>query len=240
MSDDPLTRLTGARKNPAPRVAFTDVDDNECSALDFLRRRLRLPIASIAKLGTDLDAEFDLKLDDDATVRLGTAGDVLMQNRARAAIAASAAKVVPRLKPAEWDQVVAAILQIAVTIDTHATTNSETRGWLAAFVRAAGTRVDDDDREQFADALADETASRALIANGRLYVQLGAFEAWVNHSRRESISASQLATRLVRLGFTNHREQVRRPAGPQARRRLWHSPAGFDPAADPDDGDDTA
>lgn len=231
---DPLDRLNAVRRSSVRHHTWTDGNGDECSALDFLRWRLKLPIASVAKLGTDLDAEYDLTLDDGETIRLGTAEHVLDARRARAAIFARTGYAVARLKAAEWDQVAEAIADLAETVDTGATQDAETRAWLAAFARAVGTRLDEQDREQFAAALDDDWASRAIVGAERIYVHLPALIEWTNRQQRLRLTAAQLSARLVRLGFAKRRETVRRGDGTQARRQLWSSPLGFT-LAEPDD-----
>lgn len=230
--------LAEARANPAPRRAYADGNGDECSALDFLRWRLRLAIAAVAKLGTDADAEYDLRLEDGTTIRLGTAEHVLDARRARTAIFARTGYAVARLKAPEWDQVAEAIARVAETVDTGATQDAETRAWLAAFARAVGTRLDEQDREEFATALDDDWASRAIVGSERLYVHLPALIEWTNRQQRLRLTAAQLSARLVRLGFAKRRETVRRADGTQARRQLWHSPLGFDLAEGDHEGGD--
>lgn len=232
---DPLDRVNAARRSSVrqPHV-YTDGNGDECNARDFLRWRLKLPVAVVTKLGTDLDAEYDLTLDDGETIRLGTAEHVLDARRARTAIFARTGHAIARLKAAEWDQVAEAIADVAETVDTGATQDAETRAWLAAFARAVGTRLDEQDREQFAAALDDEWASRAIIGTERTYVHLPALIEWTNRQQRLRLTAAQLSARLVRLGFAKRRETVRRGDGTQARRQLWSSPLGFT-IAEPDD-----
>lgn len=236
MTDDPLDQFNAARQSTAPR-AWTDGNDDECTALDFLRRKLKLPVASVVKLGTDADAEYDLTLDDGSTIRLGTAEHVLDARRARTAIFARTGRAVARLKAPEWDQVAEAIAQVAETVDTGATQDTETRAWLAAFTRAIGTRIDEQDREQLAATLDDEYSSRAILGTDRIYLHLPALAEWINRMQRLRLTPAQLSARLVRLGFAKRRETARRADGTQARRQLWHSPLGFDLADGGDDDD---
>ena len=225
--DAEAQRLADARKAPTTRRQYLNGNGDPCTALDLVRWRLRLPAIGVVKYGRDLDAEHDLRLDDGESIRLGTARDVLDQARARAAIFAHNGHVVDRVKAPEWDQVAAAIGELAEVIDTGATQDAETRAWLRYFFNAAATRVDDDDRDEWHAALSDEQRCRAVMRGGRAYVHLDAFVLATNTHYRLRVTAQQMSARLARLGFTKRRETASPPGKAQARRVLWHGPDGF-------------
>lgn len=227
-------QLADVRTSPTA-TTFRDGNGNDCSALNFLRWRLQLPLTGIKKYGNQADAEYDLQLDDGRTVPIGTSRTLLDQSRAREVILACTDSFIPRIKVAEWDDVVIAITDLVEVVDTGTSEDVETRAWLAEFYRGLATPVDEDDRDKWADTLDDANLCRAIIGKERIYLLLPALAQRINTTHRLRLTTAQLAARLARLGFVKRRETARRADGTQSRRMLWHSPAGY--TLD-DDGED--
>ena len=85
------------------------------AALAKLREALRLPLLARVVSRSPLDGEdpqFALVLHSGEEIFVGNAEALLSQRRIQALVAGRADRVIPRLKPAEWDQVVQLMLDI--------------------------------------------------------------------------------------------------------------------------------
>jgi hypothetical protein len=227
---DELERLRKARANPANGGPYKDASGREFGdALEFLRSQLRVDVVRAVKLGR----AHDLLLRDGGRAKLGTAEQMLEPKKLRAALA-ECGVVIARHKGEEVDQIARAVLDIVEILDPHGEEET-TRAWIAEWSRNGNAVLGPLDVKD-AEALKEATYGEAPPAlfrgdDGRLYLKLDALVSYVTKTLGRT-TREDMATRLRRIGFEEHRIDERLPGGGKVRARMWCSPRGFDPLED--------
>ena len=226
---DELERLRKARANPASGGPYRDASGREFDdALDFLRAQLKVDVVRAVKLGR----AHDLLLRDGSRVKLGTAGDMLEPKKLRAALA-ECGVVIERHKGEQVDQVVRAVLDIVEVLDPHGEEET-TRAWLAEWTHGNAVLgpLDVKDGEALKEATYGEGPPALFRGDDRrLYLKLDALVSYVTKTLGRT-TREDMATRLRRIGFEEHRIDERLPGGGKVRARTWRSQPGFDPLED--------
>ena len=227
---DELERLRKARANPANGGPYRDASGREFGdALEFLRSQLRVDVVRAVKLGR----AHDLLLRDGGRVKIGTAEQMLEAKKLRAALA-ECGVVIARHKGEEVDQIARAVLDIVEILDPHGEEET-TRAWLAEWSRNGNAVLGPLDVKD-AEALKEATYGEGVPAlfrgdDGRLYLKIDPFVNYVTKTLGRT-TREDMATRLRRIGFEEHRIDERLPGGGRVRARTWCSPRGFDPLED--------
>jgi hypothetical protein len=227
---DELERLRKARANPASGGPYRDAAGREFGdAHEFLRAQLRVDVVRAVKLGR----AHDLLLRDGGRVKIGGAADMLESKKLRAALA-ECGVVIERHTGEQVDQIARAVLDIVEILDPHGEEDT-TRAWIAEWSRNGNAVLGPLDVKD-GKALKEATYGEGVPAlfrgdDGRLYLKLDPFVSYVTKTLGRT-TREDLATRLRRLGFEEHRIDERLPGGGKVRARTWRSPVGFDPLED--------
>lgn len=237
MSEDGAAELTTAdefeRARTARRVGvadFRDEDGGQIEALDFARRKTKLPeLARVVKHGEGGGALYDLELEGGERIPVGKSADLLNPRKVDAALA-DAGVAIPYWGPKEWRPIAASLLAIA-EVEEGSTDEEETAGWLASFVRGqlAAAEIDTERAEDVVRVLeGGDPRSAFRSADDRLYVRLQPLMRHVLMHIGTRASRREFSARLSRLGF--EKAQLSARDGDEALKgRYWRSPAGFDP-----------
>jgi hypothetical protein len=212
-------------------AGFRDEDDQPVEAIDFARRKTKLPaLARVVKHGDDAGAIYDLELDGGARIPVGQSADLLNPRKVDAALADFGA-VIPYYTPKRWRPVAAALLAITEVEDTGSSEAEETGAWIASFTRShVGAReIDVLDVEDLVRVLEDPDDRPAFRGSDRaLSVRLEPLMRHMLMHIGTRASRREVSARLARLGF--EREQLSARSGDAVlKARYWKSPADFDP-----------
>jgi hypothetical protein len=221
------------RARQARRVGlsdFRDEDGGQIEALDFARRKCKLPdLVRVVKHGEGRGALYDLELQGGERIPIGRSGDVLSPRKVDEALG-TADVVIPYWGPKEWRPIAAALFAIA-EVEEGSSEAEETAGWLASFCRgqlgAAG--IDVDRAEDLVRVLeGGEPRGAFRSADDRLYVRLEPLMRHVLMHIGSRPTRPEISARLSRLGF--EKEQLAARDGERIHKaRYWRSPVGFDP-----------
>lgn len=208
----------------------------EVDPLEHARNRLRLPeLRRVIQRGRS-DALFDLELDGEKLIPVGTMKDLEDPAKVRPAIAESLPPdqlPPPRYTREKWDPVFECLCALRELVESEATPDDVTRGWLGRYTREREMTRDLSDPEERREAVTGSTAIAGagvdpFWAGGCLYLYLSDFEAFVKRQLRHNVSLRDLSARLERLGF--EAVVVRDPGDDrreEARRRYKRSKPGF-------------
>jgi hypothetical protein len=220
------------RLRRAKRTGLADFRDEEgapVEALDFARRRTKLPdLKRVVKHG-ERNALYDLELDGGERIGIGRSSDLLNPREVDAALA-DAGVAIPYYAPKPWREVAAALIAIAEVEDTGSTEAEETAGWLISFLRQHPREtVNVTDRSKVA-RVREDAESHPIFFGGdeRLYIYGESFETFLRVSKRVAIGPADLSRRLGNLGFEKTRFEERTEES-LPRPRFWRSARGFDP-----------
>jgi hypothetical protein len=216
-----------ARELDAVRAVVRDENDEDVDALELARKRLKLPtLASVIRRARE-DALYDFELEDGTILPVGPT--LLDPRRVEAAIEGHTDGAPPYYSPAKFRPIANALHKIADLRDTGATASNETRAWLADFVgeQAARALVDVESPDALAEVLPYSAAFRGT--DRRIYVHLPGLVRWVTRVYGARTTTRDLSARLARLGFESAQPSARVDGDRVVKRRLWVSPAGFDP-----------
>ena len=186
-----------------------------------------LKIERVIKRSAD-DSLYDLELTDETVVALGGSADVMNPRKFEAAIADATGHAPPWYGAKKFREVAACVFSVAELVDSGASRDAVTRGWLGDF----GSRIE----SKIVDV--HDPAIRTTLVNkyfgfhgvdGCVYIRLSDFEAHVRQHLRVPTTTRDVAARLARLGFEPHRVQAPRRSREDrpAKRRFWRSPVGF-------------
>jgi hypothetical protein len=209
---------------------FRDEDGGQIEALEFARRKCKLPdLVRVVKHGEGRAALYDLELDGGERIPIGRSGDVLNPRKVDEAVA-SVGVAIPYWGREKWRPIAAALLAIA-EVEEGSSEDEETAGWLASFSRAqlAAAAIDTERAEDLVRVLeGGEPRGAFRSADDRLYVRLEPLMRHVLMHIGTRPTRPELSARLSRLGF--EKEQLAARDGDRVHKaRFWHSPVGFDP-----------
>jgi len=199
--------------------------------VEVLRDKLKLPeLERIVKHGRRGNS-YELHLKGGRVVALGAIDGLISQAKFRAAFIPQVRRNPPRHKPADWDDVVEMIEQIAEERDAVVTDEDEAAGWIAGYTAQAPVLrgVDTADSEQLYDLLG---AGRGRLPpffdrDGRLHLRLEDLVQWLGRQGGVYITSTALSTRLSQLDFERKRIGARWGGD---LRRAWYviSPANLE------------
>jgi hypothetical protein len=210
---------------------FRDEDGGQIEALEFARRKCKLPdLVRVVKHGEGRAALYDLELDGGERIPIGKSGDVLNPRKVDEAVASVEPPVViPWWGREKWRPIAAALLAIA-EVEEGSTEDEETAGWLASFCRGelSATEIDTERAEDLVRILeGGEPRGSFRSADDRLYVRLEPLMRHVLMHIGTRPTRPELSARLARLGFD--KEQLAARDGERVHKaRYWRSPPGFD------------
>jgi hypothetical protein len=216
-------------------------------ALEVARNALRLESLRRVVQRGESGALFELELEDETLIRIGTIKDLRDPNKVGDVIAERPwpQETPPRYTRQKWDPIVEALRAI-VTLEPSITPDDETREWLSDYLRARPTVTRDlsdptERREAIDGNGISGNAGRSPVdpfwAADQLYVYLPDFHIYVRDQRRERLNVTMrdVAARLDRLGFRDYElklsdAEVGAAATPDpgtaTRRRYRRSPPG--------------
>lgn len=220
-------RASGAdapRDEPERPVAASVVELSP--AVATIRRGLGIPVARVRKLGRKRGV-FELVLEDNSVVELGTASNVQSHREVSAAVFDAVGRTIQPLKGELWRKVVDAIGKAATVEETGSAPEEETMHWVRSAARnSLKLKLDRDKPGETAKLLRDGADAPVYLGNDELFVCLPALirHVHINHGVRPTWP--EMALRLRRLGFRPELVSARDKEG-VAKARLWTSPRGF-------------
>ena len=237
MSEDGGAELTTADEFERARRArraglsdFRDEDGTSIDALDFARRRCKLPdLVRVVRHGEGRGALYDLELDGGERIPIGKIGDLLNPRKVDEALGV-ADVVIAYWGPKEWRPIGAALVAIA-EVEEGSSEIEETAGWLASFCRAqlGASEIDPERAEDLVRVLeGGEPRAAFRSADDRLYVRLEPLMRHVLMHIGSRPTRPELSARLSRLGFEKAQLSAR-DGDTVVKGRYWRSPASFDP-----------
>lgn len=232
-----------ARTGRTIRVTVWDganKSQKEVDPLEHARDRLRLPkLRRVIQRGRS-DALFDLELEGEKLIPIGTMKDLEDPAKVRPAIAESLPPdqlPPPRYTREKWDPVFECLCALRELVESDTTPDDVTRGWLARYVRERPMPARDlSDLEERREVVSGNGGAltgggvEPFRAEDCIYLYLADFEAFVKRQLRHNVSLRDLSARLERLGF--EAVVVRDPGDEHregARRRFKRSKPGFQP-----------
>ena len=236
--------LRAAAEAPANGPTVTVYDDDgdggakTVDALDFARKKLRLPSLRRVVQRGEVDGLNDLELSDGTLIPIGTVDDLDNPTKVRRLIAERMGPPAPpRYTRAKWDPIFDALLALRELVDGGVDPDDVTRAWIADYVverigaDPADLDLDDPDDRRAALQVDGITGSvDPFVADECLYVYLDDLERFLRNQRRVQTSPRNLSAALGRLGFETFELRGRRAGGDgkRAGRKFKRSPIGFD------------
>ncbi len=200
----------------------------------LLRLVFGLKVKKVEKLG-EVNAVFDLILEDDTRVPLGTAGDILRPLRVRDKIFDVTGVIIQLYKPKDWVPVAQAISDVAVVragvLETEAIMD------MVITTAASNPTIDLSDVKQKYSLLAVNgvpsggwsSVFKGKEKDGKIYyfVKLRQFATHAITYHKIQTTETLLGRQLARLGFETERLQARQGKETLSA-RFWKSPANLE------------
>jgi hypothetical protein len=225
---DPVIITRARSAAPAtPNVVPMASPPQGSDAIAIIRRGREIPVCRVRKLGGKRGV-FELILEDQSIVELGTASSVQSHREVSAAVFDAIGRTIPPLKGELWRKVIDAIGTAAEVEEIGSSPEEELRSWLRAAERTTIRIVLDRSKPaELARHLRDGDHGPICFGPaGEFFVSLQPFIRYVQINFAVRPTWADVTLRLRRLGFRPERLSARDKDG-VAKGRFWISPRGF-------------
>lgn len=204
-----------------------DRDELRAEALARFSRTTGAPeIKRIRQRGRDPEtARFTLELADGPEVRVGTIKTLWSQVELAKALAVACGVVIQRLKPSDWQDVLAALIALAVDVEETPGERFEDTvlEWLGSYLAGAALEVDKN------GAAAQGLPYRE---DGQVYVSANGLAKYVRREYAEQVKLPELRTALSDLGFERRTVMYQKSGRRSSTSYYVGDAARFDPEDD--------
>jgi hypothetical protein len=192
-------------------------DDARAKIFERLSKVFDLPIDKFVQQGEGDDSLFAFVLRDGTLVPIGSARVLDDQKAIRAKVFPIARKFPRRLKPAQWDKMIAELGSVVEVVENvEATRGGKFAAMLTEYLVSKASIL----RSSAADWTQSIALGDPFVRGGRLYLCTTNVEAWVRFSFTRKVETRDLWVDLPEWGFVNDTEQAR-VAGRKFSRRYW-------------------
>lgn len=214
---------------------------SKADAIALLRERFHLPkLAAVIQRGSS-DSTYELKLEDNSIIVLGSAYEIHQQAKVRARLF-DAKAVMSKYSAEKWDEVLRAIRDAAEEVETF-TEAEELRNYVQSYMRVNSTTkrehqglarlsLNEFKNEEALLSFLRVKRHKGFFDDRRVYLSQSGFTAYINAFRSGRYSDRDVADMLSRHGFEYKQKTIAYTSESGERKtfnagRFWCSPEGY-------------
>ena len=153
---------------------------------------------------------------DRGDITIGLVTNLMTQKNFRESVAAATGILIPKCKPAAWEQRAQALLEACEEVDVGDSSHPvrETRAWITSYLA---------DRSITDDVNQSAITRKPFIKNGEVYLYIQDFRKWIEHDAGEKFNGNSLGQRLKMSGAETESVDIML-AGSKSSRTCWRIP----------------